>query len=55
MAIIHIPGADIVIDDRDVIDHRRMIYDDDIPRFVDVIVTDLRAGDILVRYKTPVM
>jgi hypothetical protein len=38
-----------------IIDHRRIINDADVPRLIHIIITDLRAADILMRYKAPVM
>lgn len=45
----------IIVDHGGIIDHRCVIDDGDIPRFVHIIVSDLRAGDILMGNKTPVM
>jgi hypothetical protein len=46
---------DIIIDDSDMVDHRGAIDNGDIPGFIDIIVADIGASNILVRYKAPVL
>src|SRR6185437_14258291 len=50
-----IPEVVVVIDDRDIVDHRSAVDDRDIVRLAHIVVVDLRTGDILVRYEAPIM
>lgn len=45
----------IIVDDGGIVNDRGLVDDRHIPRFIDIIVAYIRAGNILVRYKTPVM
>src|SRR6202012_786790 len=47
--------VDRIINDRRVADDSRIVNHSDIPLFIDVIVGDVGAGDILLRHKVPVM